>query len=69
MIMLTPTCSECGKREVIYPYDVPMITFEFTDGTKYNVCKSCLAKMERKMQNEQSDILRKNNKRRRDKDN
>lgn len=69
MLMLTPICSECGKREIIYPYDVPMITFEFTDGTKYNVCKSCLEKMERKMQNEQSNFMRKNNKRRRDKDN
>lgn len=69
MIMLTPICSECGKREIIYPYDVPMITFEFTDGTKYNVCKSCLEKMERKMQNEQSDFMRKNNKGRGSKDN
>ena len=60
-IMLTPTCSICGMREIMRE-ELSMIGVEMPDGTEFRVCRACL---ERRYFNEQSNFKRKNDKRRR----
>lgn len=65
MYLLTPTCSICGYREIMKPDSYNMISIEFDD-MQLNYCKTCL---ERRYFNEQSNIKRKHDERRRNKDN
>lgn len=59
-LMLTPTCSICGMREIMRE-ELSMVGVEMPDGTEFRVCRACL---ERSL-NEQSNFKRKNDKRRR----
>lgn len=57
IIPMTPECKKCKQRYIMNPHDAlpAMVGFKMEDGSTINICRGCLEKLGKAIEQDKSD--------------